>query len=141
MSLNPEPADPEQRAQLDLAPKSYADAAEEALEPQSHANGTDGTVEDTKHKLRSKMDPKANGIHVPSLEDTRSLEGVGQDATPKSPTVKGHHRRASRGSKGSPGRKHHEHHEHGEHGDMIVMEKHVNGHGHALMTVKPSQEL
>lgn len=38
MSLNPEPADPQERQEHRLPPKSYADAAEEALE----TNGQDG---------------------------------------------------------------------------------------------------
>lgn len=33
MSLNPEPSQPDERAEHHLPPKSYADAAEEALEP------------------------------------------------------------------------------------------------------------
>ncbi|KAL5121806.1 diacylglycerol O-acyltransferase 1 [Pleosporales sp. CAS-2024a] len=45
MSLNSEPAAPEERAELNLPPKSYAAAAEEALAPQAHGNGTDGTLE------------------------------------------------------------------------------------------------
>jgi len=137
MSLNPEPAVPEERAELDLPPKSYADAAEEALDAQqSHADGTDGTIEDTTQRLRSKIEGvKANGIKIPSQEDTQSLEGVGQDATPKSPTVKGHHRKVSRSSKGSVGRKH------GEQLESEMFEKHANGHSDALISVKPQQEL
>ncbi|KAF2832310.1 diacylglycerol O-acyltransferase 2A [Ophiobolus disseminans] len=139
MSLNPEPAIPAERAELDLPPKSYADAAEEALEPQSHANGVDGALEQTRQRPRTKMDSvKANGITIPSQEDTQSLEGVGQDASPKSPTVKGHRRKGSRGSPGSIGRKH---------GELLrterteLFEKHGNGHGEALISVKPPQEL
>ncbi|KAF2031720.1 diacylglycerol O-acyltransferas-like protein 2B [Setomelanomma holmii] len=136
MSLNPEPAAPEVRAELDLPPKSSADAAEEALQPESRVNGTVGTVEETKKKLRSKVDEvKANGIKVPSASDTQSLEGVGQDASPKSPTAKGHRRKGSRSSMGSVGRKH------GEQIETELLEKHSNGHGDALISVKPPQEL
>tara|TARA_R110002003_G_scaffold129_4_gene12091 strand:+ start:4535 stop:6046 length:1512 start_codon:yes stop_codon:yes gene_type:complete len=136
MSLNPEPAAPEERAELDLPPKSYATAAEEALSPASHASSTDGTVEETKKRLRSKIDAvKANGIQIPSSGDTESLEGVGQDASPKSPTAKGHRRKGSRSSTGSIGRKH------GEQIGAEVFEKHANGNGHALISVKqPPQE-
>ncbi|KAH7072656.1 diacylglycerol O-acyltransferase 2A [Paraphoma chrysanthemicola] len=136
MSLNPEPAAPEERAELDLPPKSYADAAEEALQPASHANGTDGTVDDTKKRLRSKIDQvKANGLSITAGGDTESLEGIGQDASPKSPTAKGHRRKSSRSSQGSVGRKH------GEQMGADVFEKHSNGHGDALISVKPPQEL
>lgn len=135
MSLNPEPAAPEERAQLDLPPKSYADAAEQALEPESHANHTDGTVEEASTRSRSKIDHvKSNGIKMPSATEMSSLEGVGQDATPKSPP-KGHRRKGSRGSHGSIGRKH------GEQIDIDVFETHPNGNGDSLISVKPPPEL
>jgi hypothetical protein len=140
MSLNPEPAAPEERAELNLPPKSYADAAEEALEPESHANGTDGTLEHTKLRLRNKVDHvKANGINIPSQEHAERLEGVGQDASPKSPTVKGHRRKGSRSSHGSVGRKHGE--QINDQLETEVFEKHPNGHGDTLVSVKPPQEL
>jgi len=140
MSLNSEPAAPEERAELNLPPKTYADAAEEALEPrpepQSHANGIDGTIEHSKHHVKNKADAgRANGIHIPSLEEVQSLEGIGQDASPKSPTVKGHHRKGSRGSNGSLGRKH------GEHLRTEAFQKHESGNGNALMSVKPDHTL
>jgi len=137
MSLNPEPAAPEERAELDLPPKSYADAAEEALErePASHANGTDGTVDDAKQRLKSKInDAASNGIRIPAKGEAEKLEGVGLDGSPKSPT-RGHRRKGSRNSLGSPGRKH------GEHTDMELFEKHPNGHGDTLVSVKPPREL
>ena len=136
MSLNPEPSAPEERAVQDLPPKSYANAAEEALEPESHANNTDGTLEHAGKRLRGKIDEvKANGIKIPPAEDRDSLEGVGMDSSPKSPTVKGHRRVASRGSHGSIGRKY------GEQMQKDLYEKHQNGNGDALTTVKPPQEL
>lgn len=127
MSLNPEPSAPEERAEHHLPPKSYADAAEEALEPQSHANGTDGTMEDSGYRSRgSKTDEvKTNGITTPADDDRTSLEGLGQDGSPRSPTVKGHRRVSSRNSHGSLGRIH---------------EKHANGHGETLTSVKPQHE-
>jgi 2-acylglycerol O-acyltransferase 2 len=152
MSLNPEPAAPEERADHNLPPKSYADAAEEALqkpEAQSHANGTDGTTEHagsdgTVDKniernpgtwLRYKANEvvKTNGISTPSHDDKTSLEGIGQDATPRSPTVKGHRRVSSRSSHDSLGRKQ------GKQAHLQI-EKHANGNGDALTTVKPQQE-
>jgi hypothetical protein len=163
MSLNPEPAAPEERAQLDLAPRSYADAAEEALEPASHVNGTDGTVEDAKLRLRSKIDSvRANGVHIPSVDDNDtlqhlrskvneknpngnttpprvdgadSLEGIGLDASPKSPTAKGHRRKGSRTLVASGS------HKHGEHMGTELYEKHLNGHGDTLISLKPQPEL
>jgi len=74
MSLNPEPAAPEEREAHSLPPKSFADAAHEALEPQSHANGTDGAAED--HKDAPHDDHKnsdglpANGVKVLKIVDT-----------------------------------------------------------------------
>jgi 2-acylglycerol O-acyltransferase 2 len=148
MSLNPEPAAPEERAEHLLPPKSYADAAEEALqkpEAQSHANGTtehagtDGTMERSIEKkpgtwLRYKANEvKANGVSIPSPDDKTSLEGIGQDATPRSPTVKGHRRVSSRSSHDSLGRKQ------GKQAQLQI-EKHANGNGDALTTVKPQQE-
>lgn len=136
MSLNPEPSAPEERAEHHLPPKSYADAAEEALEPQSHANGTDGTMEDSGYRSRgSKMDEvKTNGIRTPVDDDRTSLEGLGQDGSPRSPTVKGHRRVSSRNSHGSLGRKQ------GEQVQNGIHEKHANGHGETLTSVKPQQE-
>ncbi|KAI4642178.1 hypothetical protein J4E93_007322 [Alternaria ventricosa] len=140
MSLNPEPSAPEERAEHHLPPKSYADAAEEALEPQqpqSHANGTDGTAEHHGKKILGKANEvKTNGIKVPSEEDKTSLEGLGQE--PRSPTVKGHRRVSSRGSHGSLGRKQ------GEQAQKDMNGAHTNGNGKGngdvLTSVKPQQE-
>lgn len=132
MSLNPEPAGPEERAAQHLPPKSYADAAEEALEPASHANQTDGTREHTPKRVRSKIEElRTNGIKTPTHED-KELEGYGLDASPKSPTVKGHRRVGSRSSHGSLGRKH---------GEQVEIEKRQNGHGEALASLKPERGL
>ncbi|KAF1945379.1 diacylglycerol O-acyltransferase 2A [Clathrospora elynae] len=145
MSLNPEPSAPEERAEHNLAPKSYVDAAEEALAPELHANATDGTIEHTgKHVIGKTGEIKKTGLSTPPEDqdqnqdqgqDQDSLEGVGQDATPRSPTVKGHRRVASRSSHGSLGRKH---------GDQVqteLYERHLGGSGDALTSVKPSREL
>jgi hypothetical protein len=134
MSLNPEPAAPDERAEYNLPPKSYAEAAEVALEPESHANNTDGTLEQGGKRLKSKIeDLKTTGIQTPPDDDKQSLEGVGQ--TPRSPTIKGHRRVASRGSHGSLGRKY------GEQMQNELLEKHPDGNGHALASVKPLEEL
>lgn len=128
MSLNPEPAAPEQREAQDLPPKSFADAAHEALEPQSHANGADGAANTTQHDDVKTDGPKANGVAVlkivdtnghqdddkkpangsvkdsSSIKDQESYEGTGIDDTPKSPKAKTHRRKSSRSSLGSVGR-------------------------------------
>jgi hypothetical protein len=144
MSLNPEPAAPEERAELNLEPKSYADAAEQALEPESpsspsspHVNGTDGTADHSKYPPKSETDRvKPNGIKTAMQDQTERLEGVGLDASPKSPTAKGHRRKGSRSSMGSIGRKH------GEQmmpmDSDVFVEKHPNSHGDALVSVKPA---
>jgi hypothetical protein len=142
MSLNPEPAAPEERAELNLPPKSYADAAEEALQPESHANGTDGAHDTNEHfKLGLKhkagnanANGNANGSHTPSKPQTEKLEGVGLDASPKSPT-RGHRRKGSRSSQSSSPRKN------GDHTNGELYEERPNSHGDSLVTVKPSLEL
>lgn len=121
MSLNPEPAAPEEREAHHLPPKSFADAAQEALEPQSHVNGTDGAAERDNVKTDA---PKANGVSVlrivdtgahrddekdsskdsASIQDQESYEGTGIEDSPKSPKGKTHRRKGSRSSLGSIGR-------------------------------------
>jgi hypothetical protein len=144
MSLNPEPAAPEERAELNLAPKSYADAAEQALEPQSSPQGnggTDGTTDQAKQRPDNEAQngSKPNGIKIAVQDQTERLEGVGLDASPKSPTAKGGHRRkGSRSSMGSIGRKHGE--QMASDSDVFV-EKHPNSHGDALVSVKAAPAL
>lgn len=74
MSLNPEPAAPEEREAHNLPPKSFADAAQEALEPQSHANGTDSAAQHDKgaqHDGHRNADGlPANGVKVLKIVDT-----------------------------------------------------------------------
>lgn len=132
MSLNPEPAAPEEREANDLPPKSFADAAHEALEPQSHVNGADGAENTTQHGHVKTDGPRTNGVSVlkivdtnghqdddkksaggsskdsikdsSSIKDQESYEGTGIDDTPKSPKGKTHRRKGSRSSLGSVGR-------------------------------------
>ncbi|KAF2683349.1 diacylglycerol O-acyltransferas-like protein 2B [Lentithecium fluviatile CBS 122367] len=134
MSLNPEPSRPDERAAHDLPPKSYAEAAEEPLE-QSHASQTDGTSERVADKVKN---IRANGriaipTPAPADGDQQQFEGAGLDSSPKSPT-RSHRRKVSlkSSSNGSIGRKHGEH----IHGDAF--EKHADGNGHALTSVKPA---
>jgi hypothetical protein len=101
-----EPSQPEARDALDLPPKSYADAAEEALK-HTHNGASDG-IKDNKAKHVGHI--QTNGrITIPSGKDDHEqveLEGAGQDNSPKSPT-RGHRRKASSiKSNGSIGRKH-----------------------------------
>ncbi|KAF2854729.1 diacylglycerol O-acyltransferas-like protein 2B [Plenodomus tracheiphilus IPT5] len=140
MSLNPEPAAPEEREAQHLAPKSYADAAEEALHPESHVSQRDGAGADEQNgngkRLKKRVDEiRTNGTTTPPKEDKQQLEGVGQDATPRSPTIKGHRRVASRGSHGSLGRKY------GERIGSDLVEEKRNGNGDVLTTLGPSPEL
>ncbi|CBX90391.1 similar to diacylglycerol O-acyltransferase 2B [Plenodomus lingam JN3] len=153
MSLNAEPAEPEEREVLGLAPKSYADAAEEGPQPsaESHvsptANGTTTTHDQNGHgpwTRKMRVDEiRTNGTTTPPPppppinqdEEKQQLEGLGQDASPRSPTIKGHRRVASRGSNASLGLKYSE-----RVGSELVEEK-ANGHGDVLTTLGPSPEL
>jgi 2-acylglycerol O-acyltransferase 2 len=143
MSLNTEPSQPEERAAHDLPPKSYAEAAEEALE-QSHANHTDGTSERVADKIK---DIKTNGrISIPADSDQQQFEGAGLDTSPKSPT-RTHRRKVSLKSNGSIGRKHGEHIRNdapeiqGDGNNNANVNGNGNGNGHALTTVnKPSSK-
>lgn len=122
MSLNAEPSLPDERAAHDLPPKSYAAAAEEALEPsQSHANQTDGTSQD-RHIV--------DGLKKIQVEE---FEGAGLDTSPRSPK-RGHRRKTSLQSNGSNGRKH------GEHVPTNTVDEHNDAHGDALTTLKTSKE-
>ena len=140
MSLNPEPSAPEERAEQHLPPKSYADAAEEALEsdPQSHANGIDGTMENAGQKIEGSFheaNGNDHGINSASEEDQTSHEGLGQDGTPKSPTAKGHRRMSSRGSHGASTQAQ------ADQPPKEMLESKPNGNGDALTTVKPRQDI
>jgi hypothetical protein len=73
MSLNSEPAAPEEREAHHLPPKSFADAAHEALEPPSHANDTNSAAEgnnDAQHSHANSDEPHANGVKVLKIVDT-----------------------------------------------------------------------
>lgn len=129
MSLNAEPSQPNERAAHDLPPKSYATAAHEAIEPESHAKQTNGTAERVAKNVKN---IKTNGqIKTASSEDQDQYEGTGEHHSPKSPT-RSHRRRASLKSNGSIGRKH------GQSAVQEVYEKHTDANGHALTSVKPA---
>jgi len=120
-----EPADPEERKAHNLPPKSYAAAAEEGL-PQ--VNGTDGV----KHRV-AHINMKENGrIRIPSEDEVEEYEGEGQDNSPRTPVKHAHHLRRksvqSNGSNGSPKRS--------SNTTDGMYEKHADGNGHTLTTVK-----
>lgn len=157
MSLNAEPSQPEERAEHNLPPKSYAAAAEEALEnqpepepePKSHEDQTDGAVDDAKDALAKKVhdfgydsthdaqpngNSHANGIKTIRIVPAEEYEGEGQDNSPKSPARNSHRRKASLKSNGSIGRKH------GEQLQHELFAKHKDGDGEALTSVKPAAD-
>jgi hypothetical protein len=85
MSLNPEPSAPEERDAQQLPPKSYADAAEEALEPESHANNhVDGVAESHLPQAKETTNGiKPNGIKPNGIDILRivpAAETNGNDA-------------------------------------------------------------
>ena len=155
MSLNPEPSQPDERADHNLPPKSYAAAAEEALEneredependsePQTHESQTDGAVDDAKNSLAKKLpdfghdsqhDSQPNGTKILRIVPAEEYEGEGQDNSPKSPSRNSHRRRTSLKHNGSVGRKH------GEQLQHEIYEKHKDGNGESLTSVKPAPE-
>ncbi|KAF2441069.1 diacylglycerol O-acyltransferase 2A [Karstenula rhodostoma CBS 690.94] len=139
MSLNPEPSQPEERAEHNLEPKSYADAAEPTPEPQSHERQPDGAADDAKEALKNKVDEhhnesKTNGTKVIRIVPAEEYEGEGQDNSPKSPTRNAHRRKSSLKSNGSLGRKH------GEQLQHELFAKHTDGNGDTLTSVKPTAE-
>ncbi|KAJ4380277.1 diacylglycerol O-acyltransferase 1 [Didymella sp. IMI 355093] len=86
MSLNSEPAAPEEREAHHLPPKSFADAAHEALEPPSHANDTNSAAEgnnDAQHGHVNSDEPHANGVKVLKIVDT-GADGHHDDDNKKS---------------------------------------------------------
>lgn len=131
MSLNAEPSQPDERAAQDLPPKSYAAAAEQAVEEQSHESQADSTKERVSKNVQNM---KANGkIRIPSEEDKELYEGEGVDSSPKSP-ARAHRRKTSLKSNGSIGKKH------GERVQSDVYEKHADSNGQPLTSVKPSDD-
>jgi 2-acylglycerol O-acyltransferase 2 len=77
-----EPSQPEERGAHDLAPKSYAEAAEEALEPESHEDAANGT---NKNQARDLENSQINGdITEPSQPEEREA----RDLPPKSYATK-----------------------------------------------------
>lgn len=73
-----EPSQPEEREAHDLAPKSYAEAAEEALEPESHEDATNGTNEDQARHLENSQ------INGDMTEPSQPEEREARDLPPKS---------------------------------------------------------
>jgi hypothetical protein len=91
MSLNPEPAVPEEREAQHLPPKSFADAAQEALEPQSHANGTHDAAEHDAQPEDVKTDaPKSNGVKVLRIVDIDGHQNDDKASSEESPKESHH---------------------------------------------------
>lgn len=130
MSLNAEPAAPEERQAQHLPPKSYAEAAEEAIS----SDDTKSHDIRTPNKARNVKNIQTNGqIMIPSDKEWEEYEGRGEDDSPKSPTRR-ERRKSSIISNGSIGRKH------GVQLDFEVYEKYPNGNGKPLTSVKPPEE-
>ncbi|KAF2281061.1 diacylglycerol O-acyltransferas-like protein 2B [Westerdykella ornata] len=121
---NPEPADPNERKTRHLPPKSYAEAAKEDI--------VDAPVDMKKSdRAKSVQTIQANGkITIPTSEDKEHYEGRGEDDSPRSPD----RRRSSVKSLGSPRRKH------GGQLESEIFEKHQNGTGMPLTSVKVSEK-
>lgn len=131
MSLTTEPSQPDARAARHLPPKSYAEAAEEALDA-SHESQTDGADN------AQDCAPKVLNIKMPAATDKEQYEGQGQQVeSPKSPS-RPHRRKPSKHSQQSNGSVSHQPVENG-HGNG-KLEKHVDGNGEALTSVQPSPD-
>lgn len=153
MALPAEPAAPQERRAHNLPPKSYAEAAEEALSPQSadlnerevlnlpprsYAEACEGAIaidsqpeKKQSHKAKLFDSSQPNGrITIATDEDREQYESIGEDDSPRSPD----RRRSSVKSIGSIGRKP------GAELETEVFEKHQNGTGMPLTSVKVSGE-
>ena len=75
MSLNAEPADPEERAEHDLPPKSYAEAAEEALTQEDEPIDEDAIKEPTPktNRTRGTSSPRPLGEVMDEAENSPPL--------------------------------------------------------------------
>lgn len=80
-ALNPEPADPQDRQAHHLAPKSYADAAEEGLNGHSHFNEDDIKETPPRSRVRQGSEPRSEPRPLGEIL-TESEERVNQLATP-----------------------------------------------------------
>ena len=129
MSLNPEPSQLEERDAQHLAPKFYAEAAEEVASPHSHMNGLDGVKE---VNVESVLTNGSIGPSIPQEPDKEQYEGSGQDNTPRSPIRKGHKRNSSLRSNGSKKAKK------DERSNSQMYEQYKDGDGELLTSMKPS---
>lgn len=86
-ALNPEPADPVEREEHHLPPKTYKDAAEEALQPTSNGRaGGDGSIYDTgaDEALNRDPAPKNDDVDEQSIKETPPRLG-GHDSISSEP--------------------------------------------------------
>jgi len=129
MSLNPELSQPEEREAQHLAPKSYAEAAEEGASPHSHTNGVDGVKEINTESVLTNGSIRPS---IPQEPDKEQYEGSGQDNTPRSPIRKGRKRSSSSRPSGSKKAKK------DERSNSQIYEQYKDGDGVLLTSMKPS---
>lgn len=136
MSLSAEPAAPEEREAQDLPPKSYAEAAEEAISSDGDGSSSTTAVAEPQPQYEPlKFENVLDGNIRIQTEEEIQYEGSGMDDSPKSPTRRGHRRKSSLQSNGSTGRKH------SEEVKYDIYEKHQIGNGKPLTSVTPSKNV
>lgn len=131
---NVEVRDPNERDAQNDQPKSYAEAAEEGASPASENDTPNGpTVNGAVIEPKTPVNGHVNTI---TEEESTQYEGRGEDSSPKSPTRHGHRRKSSfKSPNGSLGRKG------GLELKNEIYEKHQNGFGKPLTSVKPPKEV
>ncbi|KAF1984546.1 DAGAT-domain-containing protein [Aulographum hederae CBS 113979] len=140
MALNAEPSKPEERESRHLAPKSYVNAAEEALEDgvQEKAKQLNGKQPETKkstgngQQKNGAVQPVRNGVTTPG-EYTGS--GILDQPSSRSP-VRAHRRKASKNSLKSADSKE----ELKAEKNGLVLEEFHGARGDRLTSVKPSDD-
>jgi len=126
-------ADPKERDVQNLLPKSYADAAEEGAPLGSATGAANGLAG---NGIVIEKTPVNGHVHTITEEESTQYEGRGEDGSPKSPTKHGHRRKSSlKSPNGSFGRKS------GQDLKNEIYEKHQNGNGKPLTSVKPPTEV
>ncbi|KAF1953929.1 DAGAT-domain-containing protein [Byssothecium circinans] len=144
MSLNAEPSQPEERAQHHLAPKSYAEAAEEALEQpsreqESHNSGLNEEPSKPNERAAHHLPPKSYAAATEEGPDDPQANDA-HDAIPKPKRLnvktKANGNIQTFKPNGSIGQKH---------GEVIgdeyeVYEKHEEGNRHGVTSVKPHDD-
>ncbi|KAF1355466.1 diacylglycerol acyltransferase-domain-containing protein [Delphinella strobiligena] len=143
MSLNPEPADPQDRQEQHLPPKSFAEAAVENVEaPNAHDESADtnrtqpepgksyaaATLDGTNGNGHTKVEVVNNGAD--------EYSGQGMDESPRTPIVRKTHKRvSSRASQGSLNRRKSPSGDEGP--PKLIYESFGNDESKQLISVKP----